>query len=82
VITVPDLHVEILVLFVRMVALQEAHHKETRNPMTNVLLVGTLSLDASRAEREYRTKIEQALSAWQPGSGMMSWEGDKKGRIY
>lgn len=80
-ITVPDLHIELLVLFVRMAALQEAHHKETRNPMTNVLLVGTLSLDASRAEREYRTKIEQFLAAWQPGSGMVSW-GDDIGRVY
>jgi hypothetical protein len=82
VLTVPDLHIEILALFVSMAALQEAHDEETQNPKTNTLIVGTLSLDASWVEREYRKKVEDYLTAWQPGSGMMSWEADEKDRIY
>jgi len=63
------------------VGLLEVRDKETKNPKTNTLIVGTLSLDANRAEREYRAKVNEFLTAWQPGSGMMSWE-DGGGRVY
>jgi hypothetical protein len=55
---------------------------QSDDPKANTLIVGTLSLDANRAEREHRTKVNEFLAAWQPGSGMMSWEADKKDRIY
>jgi hypothetical protein len=81
-ITIPDKIIELVVLFVRMVALQEVADEETQDPRTTTLIVGTLGLNANRAEREYRTKITEYQKAIEPGSQVTSWQYDEHDRIY
>jgi len=78
--TVPNGHLELIVLFVRMVALMDIAMQESQDTRTNSLVVGTLSLNANRAEREYRGKLEKYLAAASVGSQVMQWAGVK--RIY
>lgn len=81
-ITVPDKLLELVVLFVRMTALQEQENEETQDARTTTLLVGTLGLNANRAAREYRQKAAEYQKAFEPGSQVVSWRSEDRDRIY
>ena len=59
--TVPDRHLEILVLFVRWASLQELASTEARNPDPTTLSMSVLDSNATRAERAYRKQVELTL---------------------
>lgn len=71
-VSVPDLHLELIVLFVRMAAMQELAAEEAKNPDTTTLMANTLALNAFRAQREYRTFLEQ-VKASQANSTFINW---------
>jgi hypothetical protein len=81
-ITLPDKLLELVVLFVRMAALQEQADTETQDPRVTTLIVGSLGLNASRAEREYRTKVAEYQRLLEPGSQTASWKIDAWDRVY
>ncbi len=73
VITVPDAHLELLVLFVRWAAAQELEALEAQNPDASTLMLNQLSLATFRTERAYRMKLNSLL----PGrdGAVVTWEG-------
>lgn len=79
--TVPDRHLELLVLFVRVCAYQERAAKEAANPTRDTLILSTLELNVSRAEREYKARLDQ-LKAAAAESGRAQWRMDKNDRVY
>lgn len=76
--TVPDRHLELLVLFVRWAALQELAASEARNPDPTTLAMSVLDTNAMRAERVYRNAVKEALRA-AAESAVVSWG---EGRVY
>lgn len=81
-VTLPDRHLELLVLFVRMAAAQEVASREMMDPQVTTLLSSTLSTNAGRAEREYRLKLKEYLQAESPGGQWLGWRGERPARIY
>ena len=79
--TVPDVHLELLVLFVRWATYQELASKASADPDPTSLAMGTLELNAFRANREYRTKLKQWLAA-ESESNISSWTMDKYDQVY
>lgn len=61
--TVPDRHLELIVLFVRWAALQELASSEAADPDPSRLDVSVLDTNAGRAERIYRKALEEAKGA-------------------
>ena len=81
--TVPELHLELILLFVRMAALQEEAARETQDPRTNTLILGTLGLNAGRAEREYRAKLGEFLRQTGMTAQVAGWAMPDGGdRVY
>jgi hypothetical protein len=76
--TVPDRHLELLVLFVNWAALQELASSEARDPDPTTLAMSVLDTNAMRAERAYRTAVKEALRA-AAESAVVSWG---EGRVY
>jgi len=76
--TVPDRHLELLVLFVRWAALQELAAEEARDPDPTTLAMSVLDTNAMRAERTYRAAVKEAQRAASE-SAVVSWG---EGRIY
>lgn len=79
--TILDRHLELLVMFVRWAAYQELATTESADPDPTNLALGTLELNAYRAKREYRLKLEQWQAA-EAESGMVSWQMDRWDRVY
>ena len=79
--TVPDVHLELLVLFVRWATFQELASKASADPDPTSLSMGTLELNAFRANREYRTKLKQWLAA-ESESAVTTWRMDKYDHVY
>lgn len=80
--TVPDRHLELLVLFVRLAAAQEIASQEMMDPQVTTLLSSTLSTNAGRAGREYRLKLKEYLQAESLGGQPLAWGWDEHGRLY
>jgi hypothetical protein len=83
VLTVPDHHLEALKLFILWQATKELELKEAKEPDKTTLLLNLLGLNAFRAERSYRTKIQdlqQASAA--PGGYAGPWVVDQYDRVY
>jgi hypothetical protein len=76
--TVPDRHLELLVLFVRWASLQELASSEACNPDPSNLSISVLDTNALRAERAYRKQVEEVLKR-ESTSAVVSWVVD---RIY
>ena len=74
--TVPDRHLELLVLFVRWTCYQELAATESADPDPTNLPLGTLELNAYRAKREYRLKLAQWQRA-EASSASVVWRMDK-----
>ena len=82
VITVPDLHLELITLFVVSCALQDALALQSQNPSVASWSLANLSNNAGRAMNEYRMKVEAYQKTWQTGSQVKGWGLDGEGRIY
>jgi hypothetical protein len=76
--TVPDRHLELLVLFVRWAALQELAATEARSPDLTTSALSTLDINASRAEQTYRQQLEATLRA-EGKSAVVGWVRE---RVY
>jgi hypothetical protein len=79
--TIPDRHLELVVLFVRWAAYQELASTESADPDPTSLGMGTLELNAYRAKREYRTKLNDWKEA-ESGSATAPWSMDRWDRVY
>lgn len=79
--TIPDRHLELVVMFVRWASYQELASTESADPDPTNLALGTLELNAYRAKREYRTKIVEWKAA-EAESATASWRMDKWDRLY
>jgi len=78
--TVPDLHLELITLFVVTCAMQDVLSVQSQNPAQNSFTIGTLALNMNRASREYMTKMEEYKATWQEGSKVRKW--DDFDRVY
>jgi hypothetical protein len=79
--TIPDRHFELLVLFCRWAAYQELAMAEAANPDPTGLALGSLELNAGRAERQYRK--EMAVYLQNDGeSGQVVWKMDGWDKVY
>lgn len=74
--TVLDRHLELLAQFVKWKSLEELAALEARNPHPTTLVMGTLELNAYRAERAYRKALEVAREA-ESESGVVRWRMDR-----
>lgn len=79
--SVPERHLELIVLFVRMAAFQELATTESADPYTNSIIAGTLELNAFRAERSYRKELDE-FKASESESGKAKWSMDGYDRVY
>ena len=78
--TVPDRHLDLLVLFCRWASLQELASEEAANPDPSQLNISVLDTNAGRAERSYRKSKDDFLQA-EKSSQRISWKMEL-GRIY
>jgi hypothetical protein len=76
--SVPDRHLELLLLFVRWASLQELTSSEARNPNPGSLSLSALDANTLRAEATYRQQVAQALRR-ESASAVVSWVEE---RIY
>jgi hypothetical protein len=76
--TLPDRHLELLVLFVNWAGLQELASSEARNPDPSTLAMSTLDSAASHAERAYRKQVE-LTQRHESLSAIITWDSE---RIY
>lgn len=74
VLSVPDRHLELLILFVRMASMQEQYARHSAEAESGSILLSTLSENTARAIREYREKLEQTLLA-QDACRWADWKG-------
>jgi hypothetical protein len=76
--SLPDAHLELLVLFVNWASLQELASSEARNPDPSTLAMSTLDSAASHAERAYRKQVE-LTQRHESLSALITWDSE---RIY
>ena len=72
---------ELVVLFVRWATYQELASEASADPDPTSLSMGTLELNAFRANREYRTKLKQWKEA-ESESATATWRMDRFDRTY
>jgi len=80
-ITVPERHLELIVLFARMAAYQELASTESSDPNPESKLSGTLELNSFKAERAYRKQLDEFKAAGSE-SGQVKWSMDDYDRVY
>jgi hypothetical protein len=80
--TVPERHLELLVLFVRWKASEEVASEEGANPDPSNLLSSTLEVNAYRAERAYRKELDRLQAAESETAITGPWQMDKYDRTY
>lgn len=78
--TVPDRHLELLVLFCRWVSLQEMASEEMRNPDPSSLISSVIDTSAKRAEDAYRKSLDSFVKAEATGRNV-AWKMEND-RIY
>jgi hypothetical protein len=77
--TLPDQHLELIILFVRLLALQELAATEASDPSpTGVILTGLASM-VSRAQEEYAARLAEYRLSSSPGSRTTGWD---EHRVY
>ena len=72
--TVPDFHLELMVLFVRAAAMQEQLAHNAAQPELSSLLLSTLAANANRAINEYQQKKKEYLTALSNGGSIETWQ--------
>jgi hypothetical protein len=82
VITVPDLHLELITLFVVACAMQDVESRASQNPSSTSWYIGNVAANVSKAMSEYRNKVEEYRKTWQLGSQVKGWGYEGEGRIY
>lgn len=80
--TVPESHQEALKLFVQWQAIKLLELNQAANPDTTSLLLSMLGLNAVRAERLYRGKLEEYRKLSTPGGYAGPWRMDRSDRVY
>lgn len=73
--TVPDLHLEWIVLFVRAAAMQEQLAQVSAQNDPSSLLLSTLGSNVERAMNEYQQKKKEILATASAGGVIQLWEG-------
>jgi hypothetical protein len=79
--SVPDTHLEIILLHARWSALQALASGEAANPDPNNVLLDRYEAIVSRAERAYYRKVEE-LRKVEADSAAQPWSMDKWDRVY
>jgi hypothetical protein len=82
VLTVPDVHLELIRLFVTWQAIRRIEIEETADPDRKSMILTQLGINAIRAERVYRYKIEEYRRKMAPGGRAGPWKMDSNDRIY
>lgn len=80
--TLPDQHLEALVLFVTWRGHLEALMVEEQSPDHASDVISRLSVNAERAEQAYRRKLEAYRAALVTGGFAGPWQADRFDRIY
>ncbi len=73
VLSVPDRHLELLVLFVRLAAYQEQLAVVSADDSASAYLLANLSLNVNRVEKEYKARLQEYQRASAPGSEVVAW---------
>ena len=81
-VTIPDEHQHLLVLFVTWKAFHEQAMDEAKNPDTTTRLVQQMNLTAIAAEENYRRAMKQAIQMTGAGGWTTPWKADEHDRIY
>jgi len=81
VLTVPEEHLELIILYVRWACFQELATTESASPDPTTLISSTLELNASRAERAYRKQLG-VFKTSRSESSTAKWSMDDYDRIY
>ena len=79
--TVPESHLELVILFVRWAAFQSLSSVENASPDNRTSTSSTLELNASRAEGVYRKMLQEIKEAGST-SAAANWRMDRYDRIY
>ena len=79
--TVPEEHLELLILYVRWACFQELATSESASPDPTTNMSSALELNATRAERAYRNQLSVYDSS-NAESATAKWEMDTYDRIY
>ncbi|MBE0410671.1 MAG: hypothetical protein IBX69_13155 [Anaerolineales bacterium] len=80
--TVPDIHLEIIRLFVIWQAIKRVEIAETADPDRLSMILGQLGINAVRAERVYRYKLEEYRKKMAASGRAGPWVMDSHDRIY
>lgn len=73
-ISLPEHHLELIILFTRLLALQELAMGEAVDPSpTGVILTGLNSM-AARAKQDYETTLAVYINCSSPGGSISKWE--------
>jgi hypothetical protein len=79
--TLPDRHLELVMLYVRWAAYQELATTESADPDPTSLVLSTLELNAYRAQRLYLAALEKA-KATESHSALFGWNAPGVERVY
>lgn len=79
--TLPERHLELVMLYVRWAAYQELATSESIDPDPTSLVLSTLELNAYRAQRLYLTALNETRQA-ESSSAVLSWGEAGGERIY
>lgn len=77
--TMPDRHLEALVLFCQWIAIRELEMNEAAEPDDSNIVLSMLGLNSGRADRLYRAKIREYQETESPGGLSGPWVMD---RVY
>lgn len=80
-VTVPEEHLELIILYVRWVSYQELAATESASPDPTAHKASALELNAERAENAYRKALKVYKDS-EPISARAHWEMDRYRRIY
>ena len=80
--TIPDAHLEALKLYVEWQAIKALELDESIQSDAKDLMLSSLGLNAIRAERLYRQRLDEYRKLKAPGGYTGSWPMDKNDRIY
>lgn len=73
VLTVPDSHLEALILFARVAALQALENREEQSPDPTTILVTMMSQAVQRATQQYHTKLRELKALRFTTSAVVQW---------
>lgn len=79
--SLPERHLELVMLYVRWASYQELASAESSNPDPTSLALSTLELNAFRAQRLYLTSLNECKQA-ESESRMIRWKLDRWDRVY